>query len=1825
MRYKLGTAVLLAVALALVSASAASAELGITSYFRFPTDGDPGTVTGASLGRVGVNHSGAGGVFPGDLYAGGSRFSAAGDFEGPAGSGSVNQATGEVYGGGEFGGKISVYSATGGFLRSFGYDTVSTGPDDSSVDEQQQLTIDATGGTYTLSCCVLNGSSLTTVPLAFNATAQEVEDALNALAAVGPAGGNVTVSGGPSGPGDPGPGPFVYTIDFGGTLAGDDFTQWDINTIHLTGNTVTGRVATLVNGGGVETCVPASGDVCHTQGWTGNDSNSRPTQGSFNNVNALGLAPSAAPNGGNFLVADAGYQRVSEFTPGGAFVRAFGWDVVSHGPNDGNADEQQKLTVDATGGKFSLSFPDFTGECCGTFVKGPTTGAFGSGEITSGSNTIANVDTTNGAFAIGQSITSTGAGIPAGTTITGVNPGAHTLTLSANATTGAGAPRDLTANDIPYNATAAQVKAALESLPSIGGVGGTVNVTGPNGGPYTIAFGGTLGGDELVALGSSTAALTGGTKTATVATFANGGAFETCVAAAGDVCKTGVPGKAGVGGSKLGQFRNMSGIAEDSSGAIYVADGPQSGNGDNSNFRVQKFTPNGSGFTPTVCCSPEEQSVTVSAGAGQFRLTYFEPDGTIGAGTIVQGSTVITGVTTTTGGFVAGQPIRTANANTIPAGTTIASCTPSCAAPTSLTLSQPASSPEPAPNKLISTRAWQTGDIEHDASAQQVEDALNALAPLVSGGGVNVSGGIGDPAGSSPYLVSFDGPALNGFDHPQLLGADGTTPLGGGTGAGANQALVAPVQDGQPSGSVASESPGDVAIDDADHVYVSKYFPAGATTCPDGSPSPAETRIEQFAADGSFAGTSAPCYGIPSGVPFGSGPKLSVDPVSGEPYLAYYNNTSGVPGFPGAAFAFIFGDLGAAPDLALEPPSEISPTGVTISGEINPHGPLGAAGHPNPTNTAYQVQYQVEGDPGWTTYAPPTSVGFGTSPVPFSVGVSGLTPKTTYNFRLIVTKRGRQVVIGPVQTATTGPAPPAIDDVHSSNITAGSVDLHARINPRGTDTTYYFEYGTTLQYGHQTPPTDIGNSQFPVVRVDHVDGLEPRVYHFRVVATNALGTTRSDDQTFNFYPEPCPNLAVRQQTGAARLPDCRAYELVSPADAGGTSLFSSGPSSPSATSPSRFSFFGILGSIPGAGNPPNVLGDLYVSTRTSTGWETHYVGIPGDQQWQVGGPPNLGIHVESPPANLPMADLRLDRFLDWEAGQQGTSCCGFWGSMAPYMWDASGNSLGRLPTNLAGVPGGGDDLHHGGFVGAVRPSPDFSHYFFSSANVAFASGGLTSGNGSVYDDDLETGAVTIVSKLPGGGDIPPEPGDQTDDYFTLPAASTDGSHILIAAAGTGLCGKASCSPQICGGPVCDPIAQVCGQGNTNIGRCPAGLPVHLYMRVGGAITYDVSQAHLVKYQGMTADGSKVYFTSAQKLTSDDHDTSTDLYMWSEATDSLTRVSVGSSGVVGDTDACSPTWTTGCDVEVVPPNVGTQFTNASDNSIAADAGDIYFYSPEQFVGGRGIPGRRNLYVFRGGQVHYVTTLDPDKPLTRIQVSPDGAHAAFLTATQLTGYDNTIPGGVCEPAGYTGPATGPRCQEMYAYNVDQDTLTCVSCLAIGTPPAGDVQASQNGIFMSNDGRTFFATRDAVVPEDSNGITDVYEYAGGHPQLISSGTGDTEKSLLGQAGLVGVSGDGVDVYFATFSKLVAGDRNGKYLRFYDARANGGFPVAAEVAPCQAADECHGVGSASPPAPTIASTAALGGGGNLHQRRAKKHRHKKHHRRHKHHQAGTGRGGGK
>jgi len=933
-----------------------------------------------------------------------------------------------------------------------------------------------------------------------------------------------------------------------------------------------------------------------------------------------------------------------------------------------------------------------------------------------------------------------------------------------------------------------------------------------------------------------------------------------------------------------------------------------------------------------------------------------------------------------------------------------------------------------------------------------------------------------------------------------------------------------------------------------------------ATVDPNGG-GPVSACHFEYGADRTYSLGSVPCSPNPAGSNFTEPTQVTAS-ISGLTSEAVYHyrivvgNASGTSNGQDKTFAPHW-----VPNLTTGAATNIEATSATLGGAYIGTG----------TDTHYFFEYGFDSGYGHATPINDNGAGSGLQTVA-PVTITGLQPLTTYHYRIVATN-SLGTTDGQDENLTTA-THPTIDGFSAANVTATSADLRAKINPQRADTHFYFEYGLTTAYGSTAPisPQDIGSSdEDQNVEVPITELTKGRTYHFRVRAENRYGTAISEDQTFSFYPPNCPNSHIRQITATSYLPDCRAYELVSPSNAGGVTLFPEGPNSVE-PNPPRFAFGGFLGTIPGAGDALNNLGDLYVATRTNLGWVTKYVGIPANQADQAGGPPgepNVG-RILDPPSGV-RTDLAMNKFLDWNNGNEPN---GEWAGpelppfYTPLVWSASGSLLEEWPT-VAGHPPGP----------ILDQSADFSHYVFMS-------------EGTAYDNNTVEHTLAPIAIETGGSPVP---------VAAVPQMSTDGNHVLMS---TGGCGSAAISS--------------CGPGE-------------LFMRVNDAITYDIAKGHSVTFVGAAANGSTVYFTSSERLTSADTDSSTDLYMWSEAGEKagtpITLISIGSEGS-GNSDSCHATWTEQCGVGIYAndefANIftkgGAGGNGLSDNYVASGDGDIYFYSPEQLDGAKGVQNQQNLYVYRDGRVQYVTTFTPGTfcerkesretcsvgPIVRIQVSPTDSYMAFLTASQVTSYENL---------GHT---------EMYLYNPATEELKCVSCLPSGEPPTSNVLASSDGLFMTNDGRTFFSTSDALVPQDTDGLRDVYEYVDGRAQLISSGTSVKDHTAniaisideeLFTAGLVGVSAEGTDVYFYTYDSLVGQDKNGAFPKFYDARTNGGFPYIALHAPCAAADECVGAGSSPPLVPPEASGAELGNSGNASTvSKLRRHKHEVRHRITKH-----------
>ena len=348
----------------------------------------------------------------------------------------------------------------------------------------------------------------------------------------------------------------------------------------------------------------------------------------------------------------------------------------------------------------------------------------------------------------------------------------------------------------------------------------------------------------------------------------------------------------------------------------------------------------------------------------------------------------------------------------------------------------------------------------------------------------------------------------------------------------------------------------------------------------------------------------------------------------------------------------------------------------------------------------------------------------------------------------------------------------------------------------------------------------------------------------------------------------------------------------------------------------------------------------------------------------------------------------MSEFLDWNDGSPmfcalGDNAVGDadWAvdpaSNAPFLWSAEGAFSQRLPTNLDQLAGAEkalecpyetEEYSQLGFCsGETKASSDLTHIAFSSNKLSFAgTEGMTMAPGSAYDNEIAAKTVALISKLPNGknipqdpavADIPPhfgsrgkeQPGGE-DEFIRFPAVSSDGSHILMstATAITPLCDRSNAGPAVC--------------------QRFIDTPVHLYMSIDDATVIPIAEGKAVKYVGMTPNGSEVFFTSEEQLTTEDKDTSTDLYMWSEAGEkaghALSLISKGDNdggaGEPGNSDECSASWTPKCDIQPYSGYAYSWLTGGkggngiSDSALAAN-GDIYFYSPEQLDGDHGVPG------------------------------------------------------------------------------------------------------------------------------------------------------------------------------------------------------------------------------------------------------------------------------
>ena len=96
-----------------------------------------------------------------------------------------------------------------------------------------------------------------------------------------------------------------------------------------------------------------------------------------------------------------------------------------------------------------------------------------------------------------------------------------------------------------------------------------------------------------------------------------------------------------------------------------------------------------------------------------------------------------------------------------------------------------------------------------------------------------------------------------------------------------------------------------------------------------------------------------------------------------------------------------------------------------------------------------------------------------------------------------------------------------VDTLDATGVDQNNATLHGVLNPDGMSTTYHFEYGLTTDYRQSSPELDPGSGSSDVPVQATVSNLQPgKLYHFRLVATNELGSTFSPDRMFKTASKP---------------------------------------------------------------------------------------------------------------------------------------------------------------------------------------------------------------------------------------------------------------------------------------------------------------------------------------------------------------------------------------------------------------------------------------------------------------------------------------------------------------------------------------------------------------------------------------------------------------------------------------------------------------------------------------------------------------------------------
>jgi hypothetical protein len=780
-------------------------------------------------------------------------------------------------------------------------------------------------------------------------------------------------------------------------------------------------------------------------------------------------------------------------------------------------------------------------------------------------------------------------------------------------------------------------------------------------------------------------------------------------------------------------------------------------------------------------------------------------------------------------------------------------------------------------------------------------------------------------------------------------------------------------------------------------------------------------------------------------------------------------------------------------------------------------------------------------------------------------------------------------------------SPAVVKAAWASGVESDYVTLEGEVEPAGTETTYRFEYGTSTAYGSSVPVPDgdIGSGEAVVTVSQQITGLSAdTTYHYRLVATRGTETEDGSDQTFTTF-------ALVSDS----LPDGREYELVSPPDKNGGTVDEGiaygqvevpleASEDGTAVTYASSSGFEDSGEVAKA----NVYLSNYLSRRGPSGWSTQDITLPVETKG-----PRLPLGSIDNTYEAMAPDLSVGFALSDSQLLPGS----FPGCMMPYRRDnTTGATQALSPVSCAGYGVGGASYEVSEFAGATN---DFSHIVFSTNAPLTESAGHEPGiDGNLYE--WAGGQLRLVDILPDGQvpapgaevtfgsgppQLEPEEVEFSSDQNVNHVISADGSRVFWTdETEDALYARVNGTSTIL----------LSGSEKTN-GTGPGGT--------------DPMGAQLPVYQGASTDGSKVFFTSKAELTNDANtgdpatcgDCGTDLYMYDfdkpegERLTDLTADPSGPTGaqvtgVAGMSEDGSYVYFTANGV------LGSDTT--SKERCGTESSCIYVW--HEGTGTRAVAaGGGSVFIhYYQGHVEKevseylkdsVASADPQERASR--VSSNGLFFAFEVESQGSGEvylysagDNLVVCASCNP-------TGARATGSSEVPYRPGGFTNAALTAATTEDGGWETQFYQQRYLTDEGRLFFDSSEALSPRDTNGQIDVYEYeppgvgdctvsspaftevTHGCVSLISGGFSSEPSAFID------ASANGNDVFFVTRDQLVPADRD-QAVDLYDARV-GGIASLAEPPPCESSDACKPGPTPQPTMFGAPASATFSGAGNI------------------------------